>query len=85
MYLNIGLLEPLPVCRAVEEAYRAGRCELADAEGFIRQVLGWREYVRGIYWHFMPSYKTRNELAADVPLPDFSGTLIPTCGVCRWR
>jgi len=71
MYLNIGLLEPLPVCRAVEEAYRAGRCELADAEGFIRQVLGWREYVRGIYWHFMPSYKTRNELAADVPLPDF--------------
>ena len=71
MYLNIGLLEPLPVCRAVEEAYRAGRCELADAEGFIRQVLGWREYVRGIYWHFMPTYKTRNELAAELPLPDF--------------
>ncbi|MDP5054010.1 MAG: cryptochrome/photolyase family protein, partial [Congregibacter sp.] len=51
MYLNIGLLEPLPVCQQVERAWRDGHCSLAAAEGFIRQVLGWREYVRGIYWH----------------------------------
>lgn len=69
MYLNIGLLEPLDCCRRVEEAWRAGKCSLADAEGFIRQVLGWREYVRGIYWLFMPEYRERNGLAAGEPLP----------------
>ena len=74
MYLNIGLLEPLPLCEAVEQAYRQGRCELADAEGFIRQILGWREYVRGFYWHFMPDYKSLNVLAATHPLPDFFWT-----------
>ena len=69
MYLNIGLLEPLACCRRVEEAWRAGKCSLADAEGFIRQVLGWREYVRGIYWLFMPEYRERNGLSAGEPLP----------------
>ena len=49
MYLNCGLLEPLAVCERVEAAYRKGDCSLAAAEGFIRQVLGWREYVRGLY------------------------------------
>ena len=69
MYLNIGLLEPLAVCRRVETAYRQGRCSLAAAEGFIRQILGWREYVRGVYWHAMPEYAQRNTFAARRALP----------------
>jgi deoxyribodipyrimidine photolyase-related protein len=69
MYLNTGLLEPLAVCRQVEQAYRDGRCSLAAAEGFIRQVLGWREYVRGVYWLAMPGYAERNTFAAKRPLP----------------
>ena len=71
MYLNIGLREPLPVCQQVERAWRDGKCSLAAAEGFIRQVLGWREYVRGIYWLMMPDYKDRNTFEATTPLPDF--------------
>ncbi|RLQ21780.1 cryptochrome/photolyase family protein [Seongchinamella sediminis] len=69
MYLNIGLLCPLASCRQVEAAWRDGRCSLAAAEGFIRQVLGWREYVRGIYWFAMPEYGERNGLQAEQPLP----------------
>jgi deoxyribodipyrimidine photolyase-related protein len=71
MYLNIGLLEPLACCRQVEAAWREGKCSLADAEGFIRQVLGWREYVRGIYWLFMPDYRERNGFDAREPLPSW--------------
>ena len=74
MYLNCGLLEPLAVCERVEAAYRKGDCSLAAAEGFIRQVLGWREYVRGLYWHHMPDYKTHNTLNASTPLPDWFWT-----------
>ncbi|MFM8374499.1 MAG: cryptochrome/photolyase family protein [Phenylobacterium sp.] len=55
-YLNIGLLGPLEVCRAVEAAWRAGRVPINAAEGFIRQVIGWREYVRGVYWLEGPAY-----------------------------
>lgn len=69
MYLNIGLLDPLTVCQQAESAWRDGRCELAAAEGFIRQVLGWREYVRGVYWLHMPEYAQRNALQASTPLP----------------
>ena len=69
MYLNIGLLEPLAVCRQVEQAWRDGHCSLAAAEGFVRQVLGWREYIRGIYWRFMPDYRELNSLEANTPLP----------------
>jgi deoxyribodipyrimidine photolyase-related protein len=69
MYLNVGLLDALDVCRQVEQAWRRGDCELAAAEGFIRQVLGWREYVRGIYWLAMPEFATRNALQAERPLP----------------
>ena len=54
-YLNAGLLLPLEICRKAEEAYRAGRVPLNAAEGFIRQILGWREYVRGLYWVHMPA------------------------------
>ncbi|GIR70583.1 MAG: hypothetical protein CM15mP74_18340 [Halieaceae bacterium] len=74
MYLNCGLLDPLPVCEQVEAAYRRGHCSLSAAEGFIRQVLGWREYVRGLYWHHMPDYRECNALSADRPLPEWFWT-----------
>jgi deoxyribodipyrimidine photolyase-related protein len=73
-YLNIGLLTPLEVCRAVEAAWRAGGVPLNAAEGFIRQVIGWREYVRGVYWREGPAYIFRNALEARRPLPDFFWT-----------
>ena len=74
MYINIGLLEPLAVCQQVEQAWRDGRCELAAAEGFIRQVLGWREYIRGVYWRFMPDYKSKNHFDARRSLPEWFWT-----------
>jgi deoxyribodipyrimidine photolyase-related protein len=73
-YLNIGLLDPLETCQKVEAAWRAGHCPLNGAEGFIRQILGWREYVRGIYWHEMPNYASSNALNATRKLPDFYWT-----------
>ena len=73
-YLNCGLLDPLAMCRAVEAEYRAGRVPLNAAEGFIRQIIGWREYVRGIYWLKMPDYAQSNALNATRPLPDFYWT-----------
>jgi deoxyribodipyrimidine photolyase-related protein len=74
LYLNCGLLDPLAMCRAVEAEYRAGRAPLNAAEGFIRQIIGWREYVRGIYWREGPDYVRRNSLNATRPLPDFYWT-----------
>jgi deoxyribodipyrimidine photolyase-related protein len=67
--LNLGLLHPAEVCDAVEDAYRAGRVPIASAEGFLRQVLGWREYVWGLYWLWMPEYRGANTLGAHRPLP----------------
>ena len=67
--LNIGLLDPLTCIRAAETAWHDGRVPLASAEGFIRQILGWREYVNGIYWREMPAYAGRNELDAHGPVP----------------
>jgi deoxyribodipyrimidine photolyase-related protein len=68
-YLNIGLLHPREVCDAVEAAYRAGRVPIASAEGFLRQVIGWREYVWGLYWLWGPDYAALNELGAERALP----------------
>jgi len=74
MYINVGLLDPLRVCRRVEDAWRKDHCELAAAEGFIRQILGWREYIRGVYWLYMPDYAERNSLEAHTPLPQWFWT-----------
>lgn len=68
-YLNIGLLTPREICEAVEEAYENGEVPINCAEGYIRQILGWREFIRGIYWTYMPKYSTLNSLNADRPLP----------------
>lgn len=70
-YLNNGLLDPLAVCRAAEAEYKAGRAPLNSVEGFIRQIIGWREYIRGIYWLKMPEYRSENYLQATRPLPWF--------------
>ena len=69
--LNLKLLNPREVVQAAEQAWLQGRADLASVEGFIRQILGWREYVRGIYWLNMPRYLELNELDAQQPLPDF--------------
>jgi deoxyribodipyrimidine photolyase-related protein len=70
-YINIGLLLPLEICKKAEEAYHQGLAPLPAVEGFIRQILGWREYVRGIYWLKMPAYGELNYLEAKTPLPNF--------------
>ena len=69
--INIGLLSPREVCVAAEAAWRSGNAPLNAVEGFIRQILGWREYVRGIYWALMPDYAVTNALNASRPLPEF--------------
>ncbi len=72
--MNMKLLNPREAVAAAERAYRQGNVGLASAEGFIRQILGWREYVRGIYWHFMPRYVELNALGAREKLPGFFWT-----------
>jgi len=72
--LNLKLLNAREVVNAAEAAYRTGQAPLASVEGFIRQILGWREYVRGIYWTLMPEYLERNALHADQALPLFFWT-----------
>ncbi len=69
--LNLKLLTAREVVQAAEAAYRRGEADLASTEGFIRQILGWREYVRGVYWLHMPQYLQRNALAASRALPGF--------------
>ncbi len=70
-YLNIGLLLPKEVIKKVEKAYANDEVPINAAEGFIRQILGWREFIRGIYWLKMPAYKDNNFFDAQRKLPDF--------------
>lgn len=69
--LNLGLLAPLDLCRRAEKRWRQGRARLSSVEGFVRQVVGWREFVLRVYRHDMPDYARSNALAADLPLPRF--------------
>ena len=73
-YLNCGLLEPLECCQRAEAAFCAGAAPLNAVEGFIRQILGWREYVRGVYWLNMPAYARLNFFKADRKLPQLYWT-----------
>ena len=74
--LNVKLISPLEVCQAVEAAWRADqdRIGLPQAEGFIRQIIGWREYMRGIYWAEMPAFALRNFFGHERPLPTWYWT-----------
>ena len=68
-YLNVGLLHPREVADEIEAAYRSGSVPIASAEGLLRQIIGWREYVWGVYWLWMPGYRDLNELGATRQLP----------------
>lgn len=74
MYLNTGLLEPKVICARLEAEYRSGRLRIEAVEGAIRLILGWREYLRGLYWHFMPDIVDSNALESYGPLPSFFWT-----------
>lgn len=69
--LNLGLLDPLDCVRAAEAAYRRGEAPLASVEGFVRQIMGWRDYVWHLYWHFGPEYRAANALAAHAAVPEW--------------
>ncbi len=73
-YLNCGLLLPLECAQAAEKAYHEKKAPLNAVEGFIRQIIGWREYVRGIYWLKMPEYSKLNFFECNKNLPDFYWT-----------
>ena len=72
--LNTKMLHPREVVQRAEDAWRAGQAPLHAAEGFIRQILGWREYVRGVYWAQMPGYTEANALGHTRPLPEWFWT-----------
>ncbi len=72
--LNLKLLDPMRLIKRVEKAGKDGDAPLPAVEGFIRQIVGWREYVRNIYWTFMPGYLERNYLDLHGSLPDFYWT-----------
>jgi deoxyribodipyrimidine photolyase-related protein len=69
--LNLGLLDPVECAQAAEAAYRAGEAPLSSVEGYVRQLIGWRDYVWHLYWHFGADYRHRNALRARTPLPDW--------------
>ncbi|WP_370882499.1 cryptochrome/photolyase family protein [Kineosporia succinea] len=75
--LNLGLLHPVEVARRAEKAYRDGDAGLASTEGFIRQVVGWRDYVWHVYWHFGDDYRRRNRLKARRRIPAWFADLDP--------
>ncbi len=69
--LNLGLLLPMECVKAAVSAYKSGKAPLAAVEGFVRQIIGWREFVNGVYWLKMPDYIESNGLGAKRPLPKF--------------
>ncbi|MDX1625560.1 MAG: cryptochrome/photolyase family protein [Wenzhouxiangellaceae bacterium] len=71
MYINLGILDPMEVCRAVEQAWKDDEAPINSVEGFIRQVIGWREFMRGVYWLKMPEYASEDFFGNDRPLPDW--------------
>ncbi len=73
-YINSGLLDPLELCREAERRYRESKAPLNAVEGFVRQIIGWREFMRGIYWHAGPAYVKRNFFGNTRPLPDWYWT-----------
>ncbi|BES72906.1 cryptochrome/photolyase family protein [Marinobacter nanhaiticus D15-8W] len=73
-YINCGLLNPLGVCEAAAQHYYSGQAPLNAVEGFVRQIIGWREFVRGIYWLLMPDYARENRLGNTRKLPWFYWT-----------
>ena len=74
MYINSGLLDAIDVCQRAEQAYRSGHAPLNAVEGFIRQIIGWREFIRGIYWLKMPAYVESNYFETHRALPAFYWT-----------
>ena len=75
--MNLGLLDPIEVARRAELAYREGKARLPSVEGFIRQIVGWRDYVFHLYWHFGEEYVSQNHLHADEALPEWLSELQP--------
>jgi len=69
--MNLGLLDPLECVERAERAYRAGEAPLASVEGYVRQLIGWRDYIWHVYWYAGPDYTRRNELAAHEPIPQW--------------
>jgi deoxyribodipyrimidine photolyase-related protein len=69
--MNLGLLHPVEVARRAEQAYRDGAARLNSVEGFVRQVVGWRDYVWHVYWHLGEDYRHENALQARTPLPEW--------------
>ncbi|MEX6507155.1 cryptochrome/photolyase family protein [Jiella sp. M17.18] len=72
--INCGLIDPREACERAEAAYREGSAPINAVEGFIRQIIGWREFIRGVYWLKMPGYGDENALDARRKLPDFFWT-----------
>lgn len=73
--MNLGLLDPMEVVERAEDCYRRGSAPLASVEGFVRQIIGWRDFVWHLYWHFPPSYRDLNELDATEPVPGWFAEL----------
>ncbi|MFI5735829.1 cryptochrome/photolyase family protein [Kribbella sp. NPDC051587] len=73
--INLGLLDPVEVAERAEAAYRSGDAPLQSVEGFIRQIIGWRDYIWHLYWHFGADYRHQNALAADESIPDWFAEL----------
>jgi deoxyribodipyrimidine photolyase-like uncharacterized protein len=75
--INCGLLDPRECCEKAEQAYRDGKAPLNAVEGFIRQIIGWREFIRGVYWLKMPDYGTAMRWRRRGPCRAFSGPARP--------